>query len=339
MTAIERTAYPRPRQRPDRAELRQHYDLTEAEHRFLSRYARGQAGRLLLAVMLKTRAHLGLFPAPNDVTSVVVVPCSCCATSTLLAFELGQANVPGGPLNDLITVTGDLTLDGLLSVTETAGGSFTAGVYRLIDFGGSLTDNVLLIAGALPNGLGGTIQTAIANQVNLVVTAGGGGTPSVQYWDGSNVVANGTVDGGTGTWNATNTNWTDHVGAFNDVWGGLVAVFAGQTGVVTVEGTQAFTGLQFATDDYRLVTGAAGALDLGTGAFVFVDNALGASIDVAIGGTGRLDKQGDGRLLLTADSSFAGGTTVSAGTLAIGSSGALGTSDVVLGDGVGSGYV
>ena len=72
MTAIDRTAYPRPRQRPDRAELRQHYDLTEAEHRFLSRYARGQAGRLLLAVMLKTRAHLGLFPAPNDVTSVVV---------------------------------------------------------------------------------------------------------------------------------------------------------------------------------------------------------------------------------------------------------------------------
>ena len=72
MTAIERTAYPRVERRPDRAELCQHYDLTEAEHVFLRRHARGDVGRLLLALVLKTRAHLGFFPAPNEVTRTVV---------------------------------------------------------------------------------------------------------------------------------------------------------------------------------------------------------------------------------------------------------------------------
>lgn len=90
MTAIERTAYPRPQRRPDRAELRQHYELTEAERPFLSRHARGQEGRLLLAVMLKTRAHLGLFPAPGDVAFVVV---------SHLAAQLGAGALAGSLTN------------------------------------------------------------------------------------------------------------------------------------------------------------------------------------------------------------------------------------------------
>src|SRR3954465_2887292 len=72
MTAIERTAYPRAGRRPDRAELRAHYDLVEAEHAFLRRPARGDAGRLLLALVLKTRAQLGFFPAPREVARKVV---------------------------------------------------------------------------------------------------------------------------------------------------------------------------------------------------------------------------------------------------------------------------
>lgn len=72
MTAIERTAYPCAGRRPDRAELRAHYDLVEAEHAFLRRHARGDAGRLLLALVLKTRAHLGFFPAPREVARKVV---------------------------------------------------------------------------------------------------------------------------------------------------------------------------------------------------------------------------------------------------------------------------
>src|SRR3954447_22393244 len=68
MTAIERTAYPCAGRRPDRAELRAHYDLAEAEHAFLRRHARGDAGRLMLALVLETRAHLGFFRGGKRVT-------------------------------------------------------------------------------------------------------------------------------------------------------------------------------------------------------------------------------------------------------------------------------
>ncbi len=44
--------------------------------------------------------------------------------TSLLDFEFGQANVPGGPLNDLINVGANLTLDGTINVTQSAGGSF-----------------------------------------------------------------------------------------------------------------------------------------------------------------------------------------------------------------------
>src|SRR3546814_1226790 len=44
--------------------------------------------------------------------------------ASILDLEFGQANVVGGPLNDLIDVQGNLTLDGTVDVTVTTGGSF-----------------------------------------------------------------------------------------------------------------------------------------------------------------------------------------------------------------------
>ncbi|MBB6425784.1 autotransporter-associated beta strand repeat-containing protein, partial [Sphingopyxis sp. JAI128] len=41
--------------------------------------------------------------------------------ASLVDFEFGQANVPGGPLNDLVNVGGNLTLDGVVNVTQTPG--------------------------------------------------------------------------------------------------------------------------------------------------------------------------------------------------------------------------
>ena len=70
---------------------------------------------------------------------------------SVLDYQLGQANTVGGTFNDLIEVGGELTLDGTLNVSETAGGSFGAGIYRLIDYTGDLTDNGLAI-GTVPGG-------------------------------------------------------------------------------------------------------------------------------------------------------------------------------------------
>ncbi|MCF6843490.1 hypothetical protein L4L45_29480, partial [Klebsiella pneumoniae] len=45
-------------------------------------------------------------------------------SKTTSAFELGQAFTPGGALNDLVNVAGDLQLDGTLDVTTSQGGNF-----------------------------------------------------------------------------------------------------------------------------------------------------------------------------------------------------------------------
>ena len=87
---------------------------------------------------------------------------------TNLNYELDTAGVVGSGVNDLTDVTGDLTLDGSLNVTGLAG--FGLGVYRLFNYTGQLIDNGLSI-GTAPTGFGYAIDTSIANQVNLTVTA------------------------------------------------------------------------------------------------------------------------------------------------------------------------
>ena len=109
----------------------------------------------------------------------------------------------GGGINDLITVGGNLTLDGTLNVIALPG--YGAGYYRLISYDGGFTNNGLDI-GTVPGGYSYALITGIAGQVNLLANDG---TQLIQYWDGTDMIgasaaANG--NGGAGIWNATNTN-------------------------------------------------------------------------------------------------------------------------------------
>lgn len=89
-------------------------------------------------------------------------------SSTTLAYELDTPGIVGSNVNDLISVTGNLTLDGTLQITPLAG--FGNGSYRIFDYTGSLTDNGLsLQSGFLASYPGSVIDTSIANQVNLTV--------------------------------------------------------------------------------------------------------------------------------------------------------------------------
>jgi len=90
--------------------------------------------------------------------------------TSVLKFDLQQGNFTvGGGINDLVTVGGNLTLDGTLQVTE-LGGSLTNGTYRLFSYTGTLTDNTLAIDSAfLTAHAGSTIDTSVANQINLLV--------------------------------------------------------------------------------------------------------------------------------------------------------------------------
>lgn len=89
------------------------------------------------------------------------------ADGAVLEFELSTPDTIGGGVNDLIEGGRDLTLDGILNITEGAG--FGAGTYRLINYSRTLVDNGLVI-GTAPAGFSYSIDTAIEGEVNLVVS-------------------------------------------------------------------------------------------------------------------------------------------------------------------------
>ena len=197
------------------------------------------------------------------------------------------------------------------------------GVYRLFNYGGALTDNGLAI-GTVPPGFSPaalTVETAIATQVNLIVQGAGG---PLQFWNGAQVTPNDTVNGGTGTWDAATTNWTNQNGSATAPWDSGFAVFTGAAGTVTVAGAQAFTGLQFITDGYRLVAGTGGELTPVGTALVRVDPRVTAEIAAPITGAGGINKLDAGTLVLSGSNSYSGGTTLSGGILQVSSDDNLG---------------
>lgn len=238
------------------------------------------------------------------------------SNASQLDFELGQAGVVGGGVNDLVLVSGDLTLDGVLNVTDIGG--FGPGIYRLFDYGGALTDNGLDF-GALPTGSDTDdffVQTRIAGQVNLVSSFGA----TLGFWDGGDPALHddGIIQGGDGVWDAANRNWTVEDGAVNGLWNQDFAIFGGAAGTVTVDtaaGAVTFSGMQFMTDGY-VVEGD----DLTTTAaetIIRADAGVTATIASAITGSGGLVKTDAGTLVLSGTNSYTGGTTIRGGTLSV----------------------
>jgi hypothetical protein len=82
MTAIDRTAYPRPGSRLTHEELHARYTLSETDLTFIRLGARGEIGSLMLATLLKARQDVGYFPATEEVHA---------DTAAHLALQLGLA--------------------------------------------------------------------------------------------------------------------------------------------------------------------------------------------------------------------------------------------------------
>ncbi|MGG1947905.1 autotransporter domain-containing protein [Trinickia sp. NRRL B-1857] len=244
-----------------------------------------------------------------------------------VAVTLGQPDQSASIFN----VAGDLTLGGALDVIDLGG--FGKGLYRLFSYSGSLTNNGLTIGG-VPAGIHAgdlSVQTAIAHEVDLVSTGGA----SVNYWDGGDAGAhnNGTIDGGSGTWDAANNNWTTSDGTVNANWkNGQFAIFAARGGLVTVDasaGAISIDGMQFAADGYR-IEGAAIALAnpqtivrVGTGGGA-LSRTLTATVASSLTGAGGLEKTDSGTLVLSGANTYAGGTWVMGGTLSVSSDTNLG---------------
>lgn len=85
-----------------------------------------------------------------------------------LVFELNSPNTVGLGVNDLVSVSGDLVLDGRIDVIDLGG--FAAGTYTALTYTGNLTDNGLTV-GSLPFGFQAEVDTSTPGQVRLIVTS------------------------------------------------------------------------------------------------------------------------------------------------------------------------
>ncbi len=260
--------------------------------------------------------------APGDAPGTITIGPLTLNSGSMLAYQLGTAGVVGGPTNDLTIVNGAVTINGdTLFVTNSSG--FGVGTYRLINYSGTLGGSGQIVVGTLPDGDSGVIQTSIAGEVNLIVSA----PPPTDffYWDGTTTVADGVVHGGNGTWDNVSTNWTNSTGTANTSWQGISAVFEGAAGTVNVVDTIAYQSLQFSTNGYVITASGSGALTPNGLAPIIVDGFLTATIAAPITGSGGLDKNGLGTLILTGNDNYTGGTTITAGMLQIGDGGTTGS--------------
>lgn len=81
---------------------------------------------------------------------------------SILVFDLGD-------ISDNVSITGDLLVNGTLSIN--AGIGFRAGSYQLFNYTGNFTDNGLAIGSIAPEGFELRLDTSVAGEVILIVSA------------------------------------------------------------------------------------------------------------------------------------------------------------------------
>lgn len=141
--------------------------------------------------------------------------------------------------------------------------------------------------------------------------------------------------GGDGIWDMNGvSNWRDFTGPVKWLdYGGVdyAAVFGGRPGVVKLGTGVNVNNLAFNTSGYTLRDG---TLTLnGIEPAITVNGTTRTVIESALDGTAGLQKRGSGTLTLSCTNRYSGGTTVLAGTLAIGPAGTLGSGTLTVADG------
>lgn len=123
------------------------------------------------ALSIETNGHL----APGNSAGTLSTGTLSLVSGSILDFEFNPLDQSaGGGINDLLAVTGNLTLDGLFNLTATSGnflGASSGDTWTIATYTGTFTDNGLSFGTmpALGTGLSWGVDTATSGQVNLVV--------------------------------------------------------------------------------------------------------------------------------------------------------------------------
>lgn len=248
----------------------------------------------------------GMVNAGGGTLSPGVSGAGTLSTGTLILNSSSVLNFDLGTARDSIKVTGNLTLDGTLNVTEMAG--FGPGTYCIITYSGTLIDQGLQ-TGTMPADYNYSIE-ASGGSVRLIVSP----LSSDYFWD---VSTDAGIQAGNGTW-GTNNYWTVD-GTFLTSWpgAGASATFAGSDGTwtITVNGTQHVDSLTFNNGTYTITGGT--ALNFGTKSGVMVAAGKDAVINTVISGTPGVTKYGSGTLRLGGTNTYTGATIINEGTVFI----------------------
>jgi len=253
-------------------------------------------------------------------------------------LQLGDGGTSGSILGDVATTGGTLafnrsddhTYDGVVSGTgsvEQAG----SGTTRLTG-AHTHTGGTTITGGILQLGDGGTTGSVSGDIVNDATLA----------LNRSNFVILGNLISGTGDL-LHNGSGTTILTAAN-TFSGATTITGGQIVLGHALGLQNSTLVLDRTNSFDLngfdatLGGLTGSIDLALGAqgITIGNNGDDTTYDGILSGTGSLTKVGVGTLTLTADQTYTGGTTISAGTLQIGNGG---TSGILLGDVVDNGVL
>lgn len=227
-------------------------------------------------------------------------------------FETGYAGLPitQPGTGDNITVGGNVALNNATLNVKVSTHGVNAGFYRIMSYGGTLSGSGLTLGTVSGDSVpAATIQTLTGDKhINLIL-----GPSTTNLWNGNGVASAANAGGGSGTWTAASGNWSSPTNATGALPSGGYAIFTGAAGTVTVDGSAGpvrVSGLQFATDRYRLqgapitLAGTGGnppVIVVGDGTYAagrFVD-----IIDNPLQGTEGFVKTGVGSIILNGDSS------------------------------------
>jgi autotransporter-associated beta strand protein len=206
----------------------------------------------------------------------------------------------------------------------------------------STFDSTPLVQGFAGVGLWTTGSTSGSIGGNWGSTSAATPLPSL-VWTPAGTIPSGTFATGTwsGTWTTGSSNWFATTGTATRWDASKVAVFGGRSvtgttagGTVTVTGSAGVsvsTGMRFAVDGYRVLSGSQAPISLSGTSAPFIDVTQGSSATIAapLSGPAGFRKTGAGVLVLTGSNSYNGPTLIEGGTLVLGTSASMASSPLI----------